>query len=209
MTKDKKIVVIHDETTSATGDMGLKVTESLSEDVRKVDVGSHKGEKYKGEKIPFIQEILRLVPKDKKLFVEIKHGEKILPELVPILTRPEIKPNIVIIGFGFDTMAKAKEMMPDVPVYWLRSREKDKATGQYKPYDISLITKAKEKNLDGLNLNNNGLTEEYVKEIKKAGLEIYVWTVDDEKEAKRLRDIGVRGITTNKPDIIRAAVENK
>jgi glycerophosphoryl diester phosphodiesterase len=38
---------------------------------------------------------------------------------------------------------------------------------------------------------------------KKHGYKINVWTVDDPDEARRLVTLGVHGIITNKPQLIR------
>lgn len=208
MTKDNRIVVIHDDNTSRTSGVDLKVPEALASEVRKIDVGQFKAEKYKGEKVPYLPEILNLIPEDKKIFVEIKHGEKILPYLFEMIERSPKKSQIIIIGFNLNTIAKFKEKMPEIPTYWLKGTDKDKTTQKHIPHDVALIKMAKEKNIDGLNLHYSGITEEFAKEVKKSGLKLYAWTVDDPQEAIRLVKLGIDGITTNKPDVIRDAVEN-
>ena len=42
-----------------------------------------------------------------------------------------------------------------------------------------------------------------VKQIRKAGLKLYIWTVDDPAVALRLAGAGVDGITTNRPKWLR------
>ena len=44
------------------------------------------------------------------------------------------------------------------------------------------------------------LTKEIAQKAKTMGMELAPWTVDDEKEALRLKNIGVEAIITNKPD---------
>ena len=36
---------------------------------------------------------------------------------------------------------------------------------------------------------------------------VHVWTVDEPARARRLAELGVHGIITNKPALIRAAIE--
>src|SRR5699024_1189756 len=79
LTTDKKIVAIHDKTTKRTGDKNLSVTKSSAQELRTVDVGSFKGEDFAGEKIPFLKEIVESVPSNKRLFIEIKDSERIVP----------------------------------------------------------------------------------------------------------------------------------
>jgi glycerophosphoryl diester phosphodiesterase len=39
--------------------------------------------------------------------------------------------------------------------------------------------------------------------IRAAGLDVCVWTVDGEQEARRFMELGVRRITTNRPGFLR------
>ena len=54
--------------------------------------------------------------------------------------------------------------------------------------------------LDGVNLNYSIIDEEIVKTAKENNLEVLAWTVDDPVVAKKLSDMGVTKITTNRPD---------
>lgn len=202
LSKDNRIIVLHDGSTKRTGDADLPVSLTNSESLRKLDVGSFKDEKYAGEKIPFLEEIIDTVPPKGTLFVEVKCGPEVLPHLKKVIDESGKKSRIVIIGFSLDTMADSKKIMPDIPTYWLRGTVKDEETEEYLPHDPEWIYIAKGKNLDGLDVHFAGITEDFVKTVKEEGLGIYAWTVDSVDEAKRLKVIGIDGITTNKPDIM-------
>lgn len=49
------------------------------------------------------------------------------------------------------------------------------------------------------------VTRRFVEAARRAGCPTHVWTVDEPAIARRLWGIGVRGIITNAPDVIRAA----
>ncbi len=68
---------------------------------------------------------------------------------------------------------------------------------------------AKDKGLDGLDVDFAGITEELVRAAKAAGQKLYVWTVDDPDEALRLVKLGVDGITTNRPDWLREQLKER
>ena len=112
-----------------------------------------------------------------------------------------MKKNFIIIGFNYDTMKHSKALMPEFPTYWLVYPKKNEKTKELIPYGDDLIEKAKAANLDGLNLHYNTLTKGYVDKTHKAGLEMYVWTVDDPQIAIKLHNMGVDGITTNNRDL--------
>ncbi len=62
LTKDNRIVAIHDETTERTAGTDVNVAESTSDELRKLDVGSFKYEEYAGEQIPFLADIVETNP---------------------------------------------------------------------------------------------------------------------------------------------------
>jgi glycerophosphoryl diester phosphodiesterase len=208
LSKDNRMVVIHDATTKRTGGVDLKVKETSAEELRKLDVGSFKAQAFAGERIPFLAEVIETVPPRQKLYVEIKCGKEILPQLRQLFVESGKMSQIVIIGFDLETVAASKRLI-DVPTYWLKGTEKVKDTEQWIPHDPKLIQMAKDKGLDGLDVDFAGVTEELVRAANAAGQKLYVWTVDDPDEAMRLVKLGVDGITTNRPDWLREQLKNR
>ena len=206
LTKDDKIVVMHDFDTGRVSGVTNKIADSTLAELRRFEVGrwgKWTNENFH-ESIPLLSEVLPIIPAGKKLFIEIKTGPQIVPELVEVLKGTKAKPEqLVIITFNFESALVAKKMLPQLKTYWLVGYAKDKVTGKF-PDLKQTIAKAKAGRLDGLDLNFNWpLTRETVGEIKGAGLECHVWTVDDAAKAKELVEAGVDSITTNRPEWLR------
>jgi glycerophosphoryl diester phosphodiesterase len=206
LTKDDKIVVMHDFDTGRVSGVTNKIVTSTLAELRGLEIGrwgKWTNENFH-EKIPLLSEVLPIIPAGKKLFIEIKTGPEIVPELVEVLKQAKTKPEqLIIITFNFESAIVAKKMLPHLKTYWLVGYAKDKATGKF-PDLKQTIAKAKAGHLDGLDLNFNWpLTKETVGEIKHAGLECHVWTVDDVAKAKELVGAGVDSITTNRPEWLR------
>jgi glycerophosphoryl diester phosphodiesterase len=202
LSKDSRIVVIHDASTKRTTGVDLKVSETTSAELRKLDAGRFEAEKFAGEQIPFLADIIKTIPPKRKLYVEIKCGNEILPFLRQIIRESGKMSQIVIIGFDLETVTASKQLI-DVPTYWLRAAAKDKKTDRWIPHDTKLVRTVKDKGLDGLDVHYAGVTQEFAFAVKAAGLKLYVWTVDDPEEAARLVKLGVDGITTNRPGWLR------
>ena len=47
----------------------------------------------------------------------------------------------------------------------------------------------------------------FLVEVKQAGLGVYVWTVNSADDARHLADIGIEGITTDRPGWLREQIE--
>lgn len=210
LTKDGSIVVIHDDSTQRTAVKNLLVRDHSLQDLRKLDAGVWKGEKWRNESIPTLVEVLDELPVGKLVYIEIKCGPEILPELARVISNSG-KPaeQLRIIGFSFETLAKAKEMIPEVKVLWLVSGSKNKITGKTVYPDLALLSeKAAAAGMAGLDLNIGfPLDAAAVTAIRAKGLTLAVWTVNDPAAAKRFAAAGVDAINTDHPTLIRKALE--
>src|SRR5882757_4224835 len=72
LTRDGRIVCIHDLTTGRTADANRVVAQSTFEELRRLDVGMWKHPRFAGERIPTLDEILALLPAGNLFFIEIK-----------------------------------------------------------------------------------------------------------------------------------------
>lgn len=208
--KDGKVIVLHDSDTKRTGGIARKATDQTFDELRRQDVGKWGKWRNKGfsEKIPLLEEALALIPDGRRLFIEIKCGPEILPELGEVLRRGGKAPEqTVIIGFGYETMKAAKAMFSDLEVNWLvASPGRIKKAARLK----QLIEKAWAAKLDGLDLNSRfPIDREFAATIHKVGLKLYTWTVDYPKVARREAEAGVDGITTNRPGWLREQLAAK
>lgn len=197
LTNDGRIMVMHDGSTARTTGVNFAISKTNSMLLRELDAGSWKGAKYTNERIPFIEEIFKEMPRHGNLYIEIKCGVEVLPALQQAIKLSRKAKQMRIIGFNLDVMTACNKLMPEIPTYWLASN--NPAT----PYGPKLVEMAKERGLDGLDLHFSGVDQAIADAVKAAGMKLYVWTVDDAAEAKRLATLGVAGITTNRPDFLR------
>lgn len=206
LTRDGQIVLLHDATTKRTAGLDKPITELSWDEVRRLDVGRWKDPKWTGEPIPTLADVLAIVPEGKRAFVELKCGPEALGELRRVITASGKRPEqIALIGFNIETMRQVRQQLPKHQVYWVVGYEKDKKTGTLPTLD-EVIAAARHADVHGLDLSEKWpLDPQAVARIRQAGLQLYVWTVDDPAAAKRFATLGVDGITTNRPAAIRAA----
>ncbi|WP_449071914.1 glycerophosphodiester phosphodiesterase [Prosthecobacter sp.] len=209
LTKDDQVVVLHDRDTKRTAGVSMIVSESKAADVMALDAGSWKGAQWSSEKIPSLEQALATLPVGKqRFFIEIKTGAEIVPALTRILEPMKARASqLAIIAFKRDAAAESKKAMPWMQVYRLASgKTKDK-----KPADLGqVIAETKEDKLDGVDLGLDWpWTEAMVKQIRDAGLGVYVWTVNKPADVQRLARLGVDGITTDDPVMVRETLEKQ
>jgi len=230
LSADGRIVAIHDETVERTTDGRGRVAELSLDELKRLDAGRWKGAAWAGQQIPTLEEVLAIVPDEKRLLVEVKCGPEILGELRRVLAASGKPPGrVAVISFAFDPAVKEWALAPGkrdetpsnhvaarclspffhglgVPLYWVRETcpRRDPQTGRWVDRVEELIDACRRLGLDGLDVAcDSELTREDVARIHEAGLELYVWTVDSADEARRWIDLGVDGITTNRPGWLR------
>lgn len=196
LTKDGQIITSHDGDTMRVSGTKLVIKDTAFDELRKLDVGRWKGEKFAGEKMPSLAEVLATIPDGKRIFIEIKCGAEIVPELVRVIGESGKRSRqLAVISFSSAVCKAVKDVLPQLQVYWLCSPREGKAAEQ--------IATAKAAGANGIDIQGTALlTAEYAKAILDAGLRLYVWTIDDPVAAKRLASIGAEGITTNKPALM-------
>ncbi|MGQ7870571.1 glycerophosphodiester phosphodiesterase [Sunxiuqinia sp. sy24] len=200
LSKDGQVVVCHDKTTKRTGGQDLLIAETTAEDLRTLDVGQWKGDQFKGEKIPLLAEVLETVPEGKKLVVEIKCGVEVLPALKKTVEASGKIDQAVFIAFGWETILATKAEFPSNACYWLSSKKEGLPERMEEAANLGL---------DGVNLHYKIVDQDVVVLADQLDLEVLCWTVDDPDEAKRLVDLGIMAITTNRPAWLKEQMERK
>lgn len=67
---------------------------------------------------------------------------------------------------------------------------------------------AKDSKLEGLNLNYRLVDAALMSKMDEANLDVYVYTVNDPRAATSLAELGVKGITTDRPQWLKNQIKN-
>ncbi len=193
MSRDNQLMVIHDADTRRTaGGKNLVVKETAANALRQLDVGSWKDPKYAGEKIPLLSEVMQLVPEGKQLVIEMKPGPELLPYLQQQIQESGIAERLILISFNLEAIISAKQLMSAIPAYWLLH--------DYQEHTLEeAIQLAKAHQLNGLDVHHKLVDKNFMQQMQAHQLAVYVYTVNNAKVAKVLTDLGVKGITTDRP----------
>ncbi len=216
LSKDGQIVLMHDADTKRTAGVDRKVVDQTLAELRKLDVGSWKSARYKGERVPSLAEALAEISKGKRAFIEVKCGPEIVPELKRVVQASKLDDDqMAIISFKTEVVAAAKAALPNLKAYWVVDPKPATKTKPATWTADALLAKAREARADGLDLSAHPVVQpvvsaEFIRRAKDENLQVYVWTaddyiwtVDDAAVAKEMAAAGVLGITTNRPAWLR------
>jgi glycerophosphoryl diester phosphodiesterase len=177
----------------------------LFEQIRQFDAGSWKGEKFKGEKVPTLDEYLKLLKKTTCApVVEIKQ-EGIEADVLEYIRKNEMMDVTTIIAFSEKVVQEIRRLEPKICVAWLYSENlQGKGTAEENAGRLAdfLIERCRKLDIAVIDLSHNLLSPQLVKLLNEADIHVWTWTVNDEAAMRRYLDWGVVSITTDKPDML-------
>ncbi|MFW3590998.1 glycerophosphodiester phosphodiesterase [Staphylococcus caprae] len=198
-TKDKQLVVIHDDTIDRTSNGKGKVIDYTLDELREFDFGAYRGDKFKGERIPTLDEVLDLVDHfSKTLLLEIKKPsqypgiEEMIVEKLKERSMPKHK--VILQSFDFDCVKKLAEMNLEFELGVLLSKKQY----WYKLPNFKEIAKV----ADYANPNYALVTKRFMKHAHEEMLKVLPYTVNESKAVKKLIDFEVDGVISDIPEDI-------
>lgn len=198
LTKDRRLVLIHDSSTGAYCSENKKVKDFTYAELASLDMAEKFRDKKKLTKeecpettILLLDEALDFILKEKKARLSIQPKCDCVDEVMALVRK---KGALKWVGFNDANkkyMKRVKELEPGVPVFWdrLKSADIDK--------DIPF---AKANGFEYICPYYKVMTPEMVKKIKEAGFKVGVWTVNSPKEMKKLLEMGVDRLYTDHPE---------
>jgi len=198
-TADGEIILLHDGSLKRTTGFDKNIWEASYAEVKKLDAGSWYSDKFKGEPVPLFSSLLDSIKGKIGLNIELKtngHEKKLADRAVKILKDKKAEHSCYFTSFDYLQIKRVKEIDPTIKTGLIFG-------GLPENLDVFKA------DCDILSVNNKLVDEDFVKKAKANNKEIHVWTVDDEKEMKRLIDLGVTSIITNYPDRLLKLLEEK
>ncbi|MBE9504662.1 MAG: glycerophosphodiester phosphodiesterase [Proteobacteria bacterium] len=180
-----ELVVIHDSKVDRTTDGIGSVAKKSLEQLKKLDAG-------KGGSIPLLPEVLDLV--DNRIIVNIELKGKRTAEPVSVLIKKYLhkgwdKDNFLLSSFSREELIDARENSPNLNIgVNITSLKKD--TMQF----------ARSLGACSIHPSLQITTKKLVDEIHRQGMKVFVWTVNEEKDIARTKEINVDGCFSDYPD---------
>jgi glycerophosphoryl diester phosphodiesterase len=191
LSKDGKLVVIHDETVDRTTDGTGEVAELTLAELKALDAGSSFDPKFAGERIPTLEEVLAWAKDVVPVVIEVKfnkHLQQIVQATVAEVERLGAADRVAVISFDHNVSFGVKSLRPNIITAALYvSRPVD-------PVGVATAAKA-----DGLLPMWGLLTPDQVEKAHAAKLWVGCWAPNTEAELKHAIAMGADMIGTNFP----------
>ncbi len=178
---DGELVVMHDSRVNRTTNGKGYVRDKTLEELRELDAGS-------GEKIPTVEEVISGFA-GTKFVIELKeHNSE--DKILDIVHRYKVINDVFIVSFHKRILKRVKHLEPAV------------LTGLIKFFPFNIYRDCKFCNADMVAVFRYFITSGLVKKVRDMKLELFAWTVNEKELALKMKKLGIRGIITDKPDLL-------
>jgi glycerophosphoryl diester phosphodiesterase len=189
------VVVHHDTAVDRTTDGHGRLSQFPLAALRELDAGSFFSEKFRGEKIPTLDEVFEAIGKRAIINVELTNYftplDRLVEKVCELVRRHALQKHILFSSFFAGNLKKAAAFLPEIPRGLLAfkgwkgdwARSFGFAFGNY----------------DALHPYLTDVTAQQVQRVHRLHRKINVWTVNKEEDVRRLLGWGVDGLITGDP----------
>ncbi len=202
-TRDGALVVFHDPLLDRTTDREGPVHEMSLEQVREADAGGWFGPEFVGQKVPILAEVLDLMRRRALVVIEIK-ADHLAEAVLRVVDDLVVADQVVIQSFSSETLRRVKAIDPAAPTALLVG---NLPTSPSRMRARRMVREVLSLGANILNIWHATLTPAFFEEVRKRGLTVWTWTVDEEVVLRDVVQMGVQGVATNRPDLLNDVLE--
>jgi glycerophosphoryl diester phosphodiesterase len=194
---DGEVLVVHDSDLMNVAGLPMEIWNTPAATLRSVDIGSHAGPQFAGERVPTLAEALALCRGKVRVVVELKsygHNRQLEEKVTAIVEAAGMENECIFMSMDHTTAWKMKHLRPEWRVGVLVA----KAFG-----DVRTL------GADFLAVEARMATPRFVRRAHRAGQDVYVWTVNDPAWMLTAMSRGVDGLITDRPDLARLVVARR
>lgn len=207
LTSDGEVVVFHDEKLSRCTNGRGRIADHTLAALKKLDAGGWFGRKFQGEKIPTLAEVLDFCRERIAVNIEVK-TEAVRDEIsggieekcLCLVDQAGMRGHVVFSSFNPLAIVHLKAIDGETPAAVLYEK---KHYGLQWPSAIVQSLRA-----DAFNCSWRELGCAWLADLKQHDIPVNVYTVNDEKKMKRWLALGIDGIFTNHPDVLKRVLED-
>ncbi len=202
ITRDRRIVVFHDEDVSRTTNGAGDVRDMTYDQLHELDAGSWFHSSFAGERIPLLDQALDVIKGRAYLNIELKpmaeseHTSAILHDVLEAIESHDMIDATVFSSFDHRLLLALKRARPGV-----RTLALNVPGDTRRPHEVVAACKA-----DAYGCSIAECTPATMQDCVRHMIPVGVYTVNTREELLAVIGLGVRGVVTNYPDRLQKAL---
>jgi glycerophosphoryl diester phosphodiesterase len=194
-TADGAVVLLHDADLMRVASVPRRIWEIGLDELREIDVGSWFAPEFGDERIATLQEAIDLARGRIKLNIELKYTRDdptLAPKVGGIVRQNGFVEECVVSSLNIRALGEIEEEFPELKTGFIVFR----AVGDLARLDVNFLS-----------ISAANATTRLVRDLRRRGRDLHVWTVDDPQNALAMIELGVDNIITGRPVGVRRVLD--
>lgn len=210
LSKDNIPVVMHDSSLKRTTGMKGTVGGKTFEQLKVIDNGSWFGENFRNERICSLYDVIEATRGKCKLLVELKNSRSDLalpPAVARCIERTASEKEVIIQSFSSRALKSFRSRNVKTEIHKLVIGNLKMFPLMHLDYMLRPGRTEQYNDFDAINHNHKYVSGKLVRKLQERHQKILTWTVNQESVMEKMIRLGVDGIITDKPDLLRQVIE--
>ena len=198
-TRDGVLISFHDDKLDRVTDRKGKVEETPWAELKEARIGGD-------EPIPLLEDLLAAWPHT-RINIDPKHDAAIAP-LIALIKRTGMEDRVCIGSFSDKRVRQIQHAFDGAVctapgptgILRLKSATLGFPSRKFREGCVQVPPRAQ-----GMTLVNR----RFIETANRHGLQVHIWTIDDEAEMNRLLDLGVQGLMTDRPSVLKKVLQSR
>lgn len=199
MTKDKKLVILHDETVDRTTNGTGKLKDLTLKQVKKLDAGSWKSSDFESIKIPTLSEALSVMPDYIWLNIHLKGDEELGRKVAKAIIKAK-RQHQAFLACGSEAAKGANKVSSDMLIC---NMERQTKTEDY----VSMTIESGSEFIQLYKVPVSPEIKNLTKPLKAKGVKINYCCTDSPEEVKQLFEYGVDFVLVNELEKVNKGIK--
>lgn len=200
LSRDRKLVVIHDDTIDRTTSGTGIVKDWSLEQLKSLDAGSWFDPRFNMERVPTLEEVVDMVDGRGAINIEIKQSayESVEPpdgiekQVLDLIDRKNIENQVLVSSFSAEVLFRIRRYDHRIPLSFLTEV----------PYNDTILSILREIDAYSWNPDYRTVLHAHIQKIHYAGFRVMPFTINSKAVALRLMEAGISGFFTDDPGIL-------
>ncbi len=186
---DNVLYIMHDKTTARTCEHSVDMEKATSEEIGRIKLKN-------GEPIPTLRDVIKAVAGKAGINLEIKsEGAGLLT--AEYLASSDYDGYVLVSSFHEDEVLSLRRALPRVPTSLI-----------FDVFAVHDVPSYAEKGHSIISLRKMTASRKLIDACHEHGIDVYVWTVDEEDEMQHFISLDADGIYTNKPGVLKRLLQS-
>ena len=199
LTKDQVPVAAHDDNLSRMAGRFKNINSLTLEELQSISLSQYGMEGH----VPTLEELLRLSKGKIRLLIELKavsgkEREILVDQILALIEKYDFEKDCILMSLDFDLIHLVRQKNPTLKTGCCMFGNLGETTVE------NLLSL----DCDFVVIEENMVSNSFISACRQAWLPVYVWTVDMEENMRKYLDMGVNGLISDKPYLVKEVLKD-